>query len=209
MIYGNSEASSTTNTEHAASARGSKTSAKPDADSRRMQFEELVVPIMQPLYRRALRLVRDASAADDIVQETIYRAWKNFDRFQTGTRFRQWVFQIMTYHFFSELREVRRRRRLYNTIQANTPKKNSINDGWAENPLSRWDSHSYTLCDDEVKHAMEQLPNDQRSLLLLVALGDHSYHDAAEHFKVPAGTIMSRLHRARQKLKEELEAQPA
>jgi len=188
----------------------SRKSANPETEEqRRERFEALVVPVMNSLYRHAYRLSRNATSADDMVQETIFKAWKNFDRFQAGTRFRQWVFRIMTYHFFSELREARRRKRLHETIQAIGQRRIDENDGWSENPLGQWDTHADAVCEDDVKHAIDQLPGEQRSLLLLIAFGDHSYHDAAQHFNVPSGTIMSRLHRARQKVKSELQAYSA
>jgi len=187
-------------------ARSKKKAGGEDMDARRERFEALVVPVMNPLYRHAYRLSRNASAAEDMVQETIFKAWKNFDRFQAGTRFRQWVFRIMTYHFFSELREARRRKRLHDTIQAIGSRKSEENYAWSENPLTTWDLHGDAVCEDDVKRAIDQLPGEQRSLLLLIAFGDHSYHDAAQHFNVPSGTIMSRLHRARQKVKSELQA---
>lgn len=175
-------------------------------EERRERFEALVVPVMSSLYRHAYRLSRNATSADDMVQETIFKAWKNFDRFQAGTRFRQWVFRIMTYHFFSELREARRRKRLHETIQAIGQRQYEEHDGWLQDPLSQWEAHADAVCEDDVKRAIDQLPGEQRSLLLLIAFGDHSYHDAAQHFNVPSGTIMSRLHRARQKVKSELQA---
>jgi len=193
----------------------SKAASRPDNSDRRQQFEALALPLLDRLYVTALRLVRDSARAEDMVQETFLRAWQNFDRFSIGTNFKAWIFQILTYLFLNERRSANRRTvsvdfTEHDVIEAPEPADSaalvtSTAAFDATNAISiDWERLYPSLVDDAMKRALDRLPIEQRAVLLLVTLADFSYQECAEILKVPIGTVMSRLFRARQQLQGEL-----
>jgi len=175
------------------------------AVKRRAQFEELAMPLIDRLYAMALHLVRDPARADDMVQETFLRAWQNFDRFTLGTHFKAWIFQILTYLFLNERRSAQRRESSvdfseHDVIEApEQPDAAQLHSG-----VSNWDALYPEVVDDSVKRALDRLAPEQRTVFLLVTLGELSYQECSEILSVPIGTIMSRLFRARKQLQDDL-----
>lgn len=176
-----------------------------DEGQRREQFEALAVPLLNALYTMALHLVRDPNRAEDLVQETYLRAWQNFDRFTLGTHFRAWAFQIMTYLFLNERRSAHRRETNVDFSEHDVVEAPAEPDaGAASLPSTDWEALYPSLVDDSLKRALDRLGPEQRAVFLLVTLGELSYQECAHILKVPVGTIMSRLFRARKQLQEEL-----
>lgn len=191
---------------------GSKPSPKPSTDKiqaeRREQFEALALPLLDRLYSMALHLVRDPVKADDMVQETVLRAWQNFDRFTIGTHFKAWIFQILTYLFLNDRRSAQRRETQVDFTEHDVIPAPAISDTvpGANATVARvdWDRMYPSLVDDVMKTALDRLPEEQRMVFLLVTLGDLSYQETAEMLSIPIGTVMSRLFRARKQLQTEL-----
>lgn len=191
---------------------GSKPAPKPSTDKiqaeRREQFEALALPLLDRLYSMALHLVRDPIKADDMVQETVLRAWQNFDRFTIGTHFKAWIFQILTYLFLNDRRSAQRRETQvdfteHDVIPAPVP-ADATPSANATAARVDWDRMYPSLVDDVMKTALDRLPEEQRMVFLLVTLGDLSYQETAEMLTIPIGTVMSRLFRARKQLQTEL-----
>ena len=147
-------------------------------------FEEEALPHMDDLFRAAVRLLLDQSKASDAVQETYLVAWKSFDRYERGTNCRAWLFQIL----FNVVRHERR-----NWFKWLTGREDDL----AESQLVAPEPIPETLTDRDILAALDKLPMQFREVLLLVDVQEFSYKDASGILRIPIGTIMSRLSRAR------------
>ena len=142
----------------------------------------------------ALSLTGNVDMADDLVQETLVKAWTNFDTFQQGTNLRAWLFTILRNHFYSEMRKKKRE-----VEDAD----GSLSAGLSVQP----EQHGHMDMED-FKRALLQLPDDQREALVLVGGSGFAYEEAAEICGVAVGTIKSRVSRARGKLAQVLDMNP-
>jgi len=171
------------------------------SEQRRQSFEALALPLADILYATAYRLTGNAAKAEDLVQEAFVRAWQNYDRFEQGTNFKAWIFKILIFVHRNEQRSAKSRE---------VPTDFTENQPAASAPLAEefasvdWEALYPDLVEDEFKRALDKLDEDQRAVLMLVTLGDLSYQECAAALDVPAGTVMSRLFRARKRLQEEL-----
>ncbi|NAZ35341.1 RNA polymerase sigma factor [Rubellimicrobium sp. CFH 75288] len=134
----------------------------------------------------ALSLTRNASAADDLVQDTVVKAWSNFDRFEAGTNMRAWLFTILRNTFYSSRRR--------------TVREVSDSDGTLVSSLAEKPAHDGRLQLQDFVRAFQQLPVEQREALQLVGASGFSYEEAAEMTGVAVGTVKSRANRARVRL---------
>jgi len=139
----------------------------------------------------AMSLTRNSAAADDLVQDTIVKAWKNFEKFQQGTNLRAWLFTILRNTFYSGRRKAKR--------------EVADVDGAMAATLSEKPAHDGRLAMADFEKAFVQLSDEQREALILVGASGFSYEEAAETCKVAVGTIKSRINRARQRLAEIME----
>ncbi len=137
------------------------------------------------LRRYARALVSDRAGADDLVQDALERAWTRQAQFQSGTNLRAWLFAIMHNVYINQVR-ARRETTLLDGSEIDVAVRATQGDGLAIRDLER---------------ALGTLPVEQREVLLLVALEDMSYHEAAHTLGIPIGTVMSRLARGREKLR--------
>jgi RNA polymerase sigma-70 factor (ECF subfamily) len=170
----------------------------------RARFTELAMPIAPQLYSAALRMTRSAADAEDLVQETYLRAYRSFASFEEGTNLRAWLFRILTNTFINSYRSKQRRVQetelddiedlyLYRRIGDSALASRSAEDTLFE-----------MFTDDEVKGALEELPENFRIPVLLADVEDFSYKEIAEMLDVPIGTVMSRLHRGRKAMQKRL-----
>ena len=155
------------------------------------EFEFEALPHLKHLYQTAAHVIGDRTEAEDLVQQTYLQAWKAFDRFQPGTNCRAWLFQIL----FNVIRHHRRgwfsRRVLVDCDFFEDVLR-------AENPIPD------TLTDEEVLCALDGVPQSFREVLLLVDVQEFSYKEVAETLGIPIGTVMSRLSRGRDLLRNQL-----
>ncbi len=164
------------------------------------------MPYMDQLYGAARRMTRNDAAAEDLVQEAYLRAYKGFDGFTEGTNLRAWLFRILTNLFINEYR--RRKRRPDEVGLGDTESLYLYKGlGGAESArLSR--SAEDELLDGitsaEVRDAIESLPEGYRVAVLLADVEGFAYKEIAEILDVPIGTVMSRLHRGRKRLRQAL-----
>jgi RNA polymerase sigma-70 factor, ECF subfamily len=162
-------------------------------------FETLAVPHLETVYRVARRLARDEHEAEDLVQETYLKAYKAFGRFEVRDfGVRPWLLKILYNTFLN--RQARGRKGPRATDQQ-TLEQVHADESYAGPP-----ELDYENLDQEVRRAIDDLPAEFRSVLLLWGTMELSYQEIAEILGVPIGTVMSRLHRARQQLAKQLES---
>jgi RNA polymerase sigma-70 factor (ECF subfamily) len=143
---------------------------------------------LKPMRAFALSLTRDMSRADDLVQDTVVKAWTNIDRFEPGTNMRAWLFTILRNTFYSERRRARR--------------EVSDSEGVLTGKLAEKPSHDGRLALADFRRSFDQLPDEQREALVLVGAEGFSYEDAAMMCGCAVGTIKSRANRGRRRLAE-------
>ena len=165
------------------------------------------MPYMDQLYGAARRMTRNADDAEDLVQETYLRAYKGYDRFTEGTNLRAWLFRILTNLFINEYR--RRKRRPAEVDLGDTDTlymyKGLGGAELAHRSRSAEDELLDGLTSAEVRNAIESVPDSYRVAVLLADVEGFAYKEIAEILDVPIGTVMSRLHRGRKKLREALQ----
>jgi RNA polymerase sigma-70 factor (ECF subfamily) len=145
------------------------------------------------LRRYARALTGNASHADDLVQDTLERALAKLDRWQPGSDLRAWLFTLMHNLFVNQIR-IRR------------PPETVLEDALDE-PVSGGQMDA--LAARDIQQALARLPEEQREVLLLVGLEQFGYAEAAAVLGVPVGTVMSRLSRARERMRQMLAGEPA
>ena len=156
------------------------------------------------LYNAALRMTRNRADAEDLVQETYLRAYRSYATFEAGTNLRAWLFRILTNTFINAYRAKQRRPQetdlgdmedlyLYRRIGQVNPASVSAEDQLLD-----------LFTDDEVKAALEELPEAFRLPVLLADVEEFSYKEIAEMLDIPIGTVMSRLHRGRKAMHKRL-----
>ena len=144
-------------------------------------FERIAMPHLGSLLRVARRLTVESASAEDLVQETMLLAWRGFHGFQTGTNARAWLFRILFNAFYAEGRKAQR---------APLPVATVVEARLQEAV--------------EIREALQALPIEQRTVLLLCVVEGFTCREAGEILNVPIGTVMSRLSRGRQELRGRL-----
>lgn len=156
------------------------------------------------LFSTALRMTRNRADAEDLVQETFVKAWRSSATFQEGTNLRAWLFRIMTNTFINKYNAQQRRpqeseldevEELFLFRRMGAFDSSKMNQS-AEDQLLEF------FTDDEVKNAIEELPEMFRLPVLLSDVDGFSYKEIAEMLDVPIGTVMSRLHRGRKMMQK-------
>jgi len=171
---------------------------------RRAEFEALALPHLDSLYRTGLRMTRSREEAEDLVQETFMKAYRSFATFQPDTNMRAWLFKILTNSYINRYRR-----------QSLEPVRTSFNDvksflaseDAAEATASTEAMEDFDLgerLDGEVKQALEELPEEFRLVVIMALVEGLSYKDISRALDIPLGTVMSRLYRGRQALKNRL-----
>jgi RNA polymerase sigma-70 factor (ECF subfamily) len=172
-------------------------------DERRKAFDAETIPHMDALYRTALRMTKNVNDAEDLVQETYVKAYRFWEKFEPGSNARAWLFKIMTNVFINEYRSKSRSPMavnvddlddnfLYGQLASTTPDDNPEKQLFAK------------IFDDDVKRAIENLPEDFRMVVILSFIEGFSYQEIAEIADLQLGTVKSRLHRGRKLLQKEL-----
>ena len=174
----------------------------------RIRFEEEALELADQVYRVARRLVRSREEAEDLVQETYARAFRSWQSYTPGTNLRAWLLRILT-----NLNIDRGRR------QQRAPEQTPLEEGdyFLANKLAEAAGEQVLdqervverLSQNAVVDALSALPHDFRDVVVLVDIGEFSYADAAQILDIPIGTVMSRLHRGRRRLKQSLASEAA
>jgi len=165
-------------------------------------FTNETLPHRNALYNYALKISGNSDDAQDLVQETYFKAYRHFDKFQSGTNSKAWMFMILKNSFINDYRKSKREPYKLDYEQIQNFYENVKSDRAQQNNL---DKEFYNdLLDDELTEAIDQLPTKMREVFLLCDLDGNSYEETAELVGCPIGTVRSRLHRARHMLQETL-----
>src|SRR6266542_442994 len=172
----------------------------PAADAeKRVSFEREALVHLDALYRVALRLTRNASDADDLVQETMLKAYRAWDQYEKGTNAKGWLLTILRHAFINEYR---RRTRHPETVDLDTIEPFAVfGEIQEEDPQGAFFDR---IVDDEVLRAIDALPEAFRETLVLSDVEGMSYQEIGKILEIPVGTVKSRLFRARQLLQGKL-----
>jgi RNA polymerase sigma-70 factor, ECF subfamily len=154
---------------------------------RQRDFEHIVMPEAPRLLRFARRLTRDTPGAEDLVQEALLKAWRGFHQFHDGSSPRAWLYRILINAFYGQGRKIR-------ASPPMVPLENQIPADANSNSIERL----------EMNQALDSLPLEQRTVLLLGVVEGFTCREISEILSLPMGTVMSRLSRARQSLREKL-----
>jgi RNA polymerase sigma-70 factor (ECF subfamily) len=169
------------------------------------RFEREVVPLHASLYNQARRMSRSHADAEDLLQDTMMKAYAGFESFRQGSNLKAWLFRILTNTYINGYRRERRQPVQYSTEQVTeqflaaayarcTPAQRSAED----HVLDSWP-------DKDIEAAMQTLPPQFREVVYYADVEGFRYHEIAAMMKTPRGTVMSRLRRGRQRLRVALD----
>lgn len=177
-------------------------------DDSRETFEAEALPHLEAVYRFALRLTASPDPAEDLVQETFLRAWRAWDQYAVGTNAKSWLFTICRNVF---LRQQERGQRHDQIVDKEAPRELAAGAADIINPI--WSSAAgkdpegnffNSIVDDEVLRAIDALPEEYRTAVMLSDVEGLPYNEISELMGVPVGTVKSRLFRGRRQLQKVL-----
>jgi len=179
-----------------------------DADQPQDAFHDEAVPHLDALYGTALKLTKDEQDAEDLVQETMLKAYRYFDKYENGTNCKAWLFKIMHNTFINRYRKSQKRKE-YLVDDDNHRSLQERAEAREQHPFvgefEGEDDLYFKMFGDEVKEALSELPTHFRMVVLLADLQSFAYKEIAEIMDCPIGTVMSRLYRGRRMLRDELD----
>jgi RNA polymerase sigma-70 factor, ECF subfamily len=171
-------------------------------NKKQRDFNEEMIPHLDALYNFGLRLTADPNDAEDLVQDTIVKAYRFFSSYEKGTNAKAWLFRILKNSYINNYRKKSKKPQevdydevstFYETVRAERTETSDLEDKMFRE-----------LIDDDLSRALDSIPEDFRTVVLLCDVEDFTYEEIANMLDVPIGTIRSRLHRGRNLLKVQL-----
>ncbi|MHB9039338.1 MAG: sigma-70 family RNA polymerase sigma factor [Melioribacteraceae bacterium] len=163
-----------------------------------IEFDSEIIPHLNSLKSFALKMTNDTDESEDLIQDTLLKAFRFFDKFEKGTNAKAWLFQIMKNSFINNYRKTTKEpfkvdyddvQNFYETIKSEDVKTQHYeNDAFSD------------VLDDEIAKALSILPDDFRTVVFLSDIEGYTYEEIADFIDCPVGTVRSRLHRARKML---------
>ncbi len=184
---------------------------EPETDGRRIaatardrvRFEEEALELADQVYRVARRIVGSREEAEDLVQEAYARAFRSWRSYTPGTNLRAWLLRILTNLNIDRGRRSQRAPDFTPLEEGDYYLANKVAAAEGEQALDH-ERVVERLSQDGIVHALAEVPHDFRDVVVLVDIGEFSYAEAAQILDIPLGTVMSRLHRGRRILKQQL-----
>lgn len=168
------------------------------------RFDSQVMPYLDSLYNTAYRMTRSAEDAEDLVQETYFKAYKYYDKFEEGTNLKAWLFKILKNTFINNYRRKKLEPRSVDFAEIEDSFERIVRRDNNDQTVDPESEFFTGVLDDDVRKALESLPYDYRMVVILADLEDFSYKEVAEILDCPVGTVMSRLYRGRKLLEKAL-----
>jgi RNA polymerase sigma-70 factor, ECF subfamily len=175
----------------------------PDRSELDERFEREAIPLLREMYAAAVRLTRNPTDAEDLLQETYLRAYRGFGGFEEGTNLRAWLYRILTNAFINTYRKRQREPQMVSDDE--------LEEWYLYEKLGGEGAEASaeaqvleSLPDEDVQNALADLPEQFRLAVLLADVEGFSYKEIAEILDIPIGTVMSRLHRGRRALEKRL-----
>lgn len=167
-----------------------------------VEFEELAIPYIDQLYSAALKMAMNSQDAQDLVQETYMKAYRSFHQYKKDTNIKAWLYTILTNTFINTYRKKQKTPQSIDNAEIN---EWQINNSQSENNFGLRSAETEVLdalSDERIKQAMASLSKEYQLVVYFADIEGYSYKEISEILDIPVGTVMSRLHRARIKLRK-------